>query len=135
VEQPLADDAQHVAVDRERQPRLFTRAAQQITIWAGSPAAALEAVVALLAWVALGIFVGFPHWWEVAATAGLSFVTLLMLIVIQHTQNHDDQAVQLKLDELIRANPNAANEMMRLEDTSHIDMERIRQSFDTEATG
>ncbi len=127
--------AEHVAHDLDREPRRFTIAAQHITIWAGSASAAVEAVLALVAWIAIGVVTDFPKWWEVGATVSLSFVTLLMLILIQHTQNHDDRAVQLKLDELIRANPNAANEMMRLEDASHEDLERIRRAFDREATG
>jgi low affinity Fe/Cu permease len=110
--------------------------AQRITTWAGSPAAAVEVVLALLAWIGIGFLTEFSRWWEVAATVGLSFVTLLMLILIQHTQNHDDQSVQLKLDELIRANTNAANQMMRLEDSaSHADLEQIRQSFNNEVAG
>ncbi|MDQ1377544.1 MAG: hypothetical protein QOE15_1717 [Acidimicrobiaceae bacterium] len=125
---------EHVAHDLDRDPRRFTIAAQHITIWAGSASAAVASVVALLVWLVVGYLASFPRWWEVGATVGLSFVTLMMLILIQHTQNHDDQAVQLKLVELIRANPNAANEMMRLEDASREDLERIRQAFNDEAT-
>ena len=70
-----------------------------------------------------------------SATVGLSFGTLLMLILIQHTQDHDDQAVQLKLDELIRATAGASNQMMRLEDASQQDLERIRRAFDQDVAG
>lgn len=97
--------------------------------------AAVEVVVALLVWVVIGFVTQFSRWWEVAATVGLSFVTLLMLILIQHTQNHDDQAVQLKLDELIRATTGASNQMMRLEDASQDDLERIRQAFEQDVGG
>ncbi len=125
----------HVAGNLDRQPRRFTRAAQRITLWAGSAMAAVEVVVALLVWVVIGFVTQFSRWWEVAATVGLSFVTLLMLILIQHTQNHDDQAVQLKLDELIRATTGASNQMMRLEDASQDDLERIRQAFEQDVGG
>jgi low affinity Fe/Cu permease len=57
-----------------------------------------------------------------------------MLVLIQHTQNHDDEAVQLKLDELIRANPEASNDMMRLEDASQSDLARIREAFTNEVS-
>ena len=125
----------HVAGDLDRQPRRFTRAAQRITTWAGSALAAVEVMAALVAWVVIGFVTGFSRWWEVSATVGLSFVTLLMLILIQHTQNHDDQAVQLKLDELIRATAGATNQMMRLEGASQHDLERIRQAFDQDVAG
>jgi low affinity Fe/Cu permease len=120
---------EHVASDLDRQHRPFTRLAQRITIWAGSAPAALEVVAALLLWIGVGAATGFARWWEVTATVGLSFVTLLMLILIQHTQNHDDQAVQLKLDELIRASVDASNHMMRLEDASQHDLNRVREEF------
>jgi low affinity Fe/Cu permease len=126
------DDGGHVATDGRRPRRPFSRLAHRITIWSGSSAAAIGVIVALVAWIALGLVVQFSRWWEISATVGLSFVTLLMLVLIQHTQNHDDQAVQLKLDELIRANLNAANEMMRLEDASQEDLARIRGAFNNE---
>ncbi len=106
--------------------------AQRITAWAGSAQAAVEAVATMVGWIVLGVVTRFPRWWEVGATVSLSFVTLLMLILIQHTQNHDDQAVQLKLDELIRADVNAVNQMMRLEDASQGDLKRIREAFNRE---
>jgi len=125
----------HVASGLGRDRGLFTRTAQRITHWSGSPSAAAGVVVAMLAWIVLGVATHFPHWWEVTATVGLSFVTLLMLVLIQHTQNHDDEAVQLKLDELIRANVNATNEMMRVEDASREDLARIREAFNDELSG
>lgn len=122
----------HVAGEVDRQPRHFTRVAQKITRWSGSASAAVGVVVALLVWIAVGARTDFPRWWEVGATVGLSFITLLMLVLIQHTQNHDDEAVQLKLDELIRANPDASNDMMRLEEAGQADLARIREAFKDE---
>jgi low affinity Fe/Cu permease len=131
----LQNDGGHIASDIGRDQRPFTRMAQRITRWSGSASAAVGVVAALLVWIALGAATGFPRWWEVGATVGLSFITLLMLVLIQHTQNHDDEAVQLKLDELIRANVNASNEMMRIEDTSREDLAQIRRAFDNEVAG
>jgi low affinity Fe/Cu permease len=125
-------DDGHVASDLGRERGLFTRMAQRITRWSGSASAAAGVVGGMVVWVILGVVTRFPHWWEVIATVGLSFVTLLMLVLIQHTQNHDDEAVQLKLDELIRANVNATNEMMRVEDASREDLARIREAFNEE---
>lgn len=133
-DQPRPDESDHVAAGRDRERRGFHRMAQLITIWAGSGAAAVEVVLAMLVWVGLGVVTRFPRWWEVGATVGLSFVTLLMLILIQHTQNHDDQAMQLKLDELIRAS-GAANQMMRLEEASPEDLDEIQRAFNEEIPG
>ena len=57
------------------------------------------------AWLVLGGLTDYPRWWELLVTAGVPFLTLLMVVLLQHTQNHDDRATQLKLDELIRATP------------------------------
>ena len=81
----------------------------------------------------LGAITDFPRWWELLATSGVPFLTLLMLVLIQHTQNHDDRATQLKLDELIRATHSATNRMMTVEDASRADLDRIHDNFQSQA--
>jgi low affinity Fe/Cu permease len=66
-------------------------------------------------------------------TAGVPFITLLLLVFLQHTQEHDNRATQLKLDELIRASTRASNSMMTVEDASHEDLERIQTEFREQA--
>jgi low affinity Fe/Cu permease len=71
-------------------------------------------------------------------TAGLPVLTLLLLIVVQHTQNHDNLAIQLKLDEIIRAHEKTEDEMMRVEDASYEHLEGLERDFKThveETTG
>lgn len=80
-------------------------------------------------WVGIGVATDYPRWWELTLTAGVPFLTLIMLVVIQHTQNHDNRATQLKLDELIRANQQATNRMMTVEDASREDLDKIRDDF------
>jgi low affinity Fe/Cu permease len=84
-------------------------------------------------WLGLGGLTHFARWWELLATAGVPFITLLMVVIIQHTQNHDDRATHLKLDELIRATPGATNRMMTVEEASEEDLSRIRRDFRDEA--
>jgi len=62
-------------------------------------------------------------------TAGVPILTLLLLIVVQHTQNHDNLAMQLKLDELIRALEGGQDEMIRVEDASGDHLERLEREF------
>jgi low affinity Fe/Cu permease len=107
--------------------------ARGLTDWTGSPAAALLVVGAAIAWLLAGALTGWPRWWELIASAGVPFVTLLMLVMLQHTQNHDARATQLKLDELIRANEGATNRMMTVEDASPQDLERIHHDFREQA--
>jgi low affinity Fe/Cu permease len=105
--------------------RRFAVFATALAHYAGSPWAVAVALGAVLAWVVIGAGLGFPRAWELAMTAGLPVVTLLLLIVVQHTQNHDNLAMQLKLDELIRAKEGAADEMIRVEDASREHLERV----------
>ncbi len=107
--------------------------AQRLTAAAGSGSAVIAVVVAFVVWMVIGIATDFPRWWELGATAGVPFLTLLMLVTIQHTQNHDDLATQLKLDELIRASHSATNRMMRVDDASPQDLDRIQTDFRLQA--
>jgi low affinity Fe/Cu permease len=62
-------------------------------------------------------------------TVGVPAVSLLLLVVVQHTQSHANRATHLKLDELIRATDQAANAMMVVEDASSVDLDRIKADF------
>jgi low affinity Fe/Cu permease len=69
----------------------------------------------LLAWGVLGGLVGFPHWWEVTLYSTTSVVTVVMLFAIQHTQRREQIVTQSKLDELLRAEPEADDRMIAAE--------------------
>jgi low affinity Fe/Cu permease len=112
---------------------VFRRLARGLTVRTGSATAAVLVVCGGFAWLALGVFTGFPRWWELLVTAGVPLLTFLMVVLLQHTQNHNAQAIQLKLDELIRATQGATNRMMTVEDASPEDLDRIRDDFRTQA--
>ena len=124
----MSDDG-HAAESLSRQPRPFARAARRITTWSGSPWAIAAVVAAVAVWLAAGWVSGFPRSWELMVTVGVPLVTLVLLIVVQHTQNHDDGAIQLKLDEVISALDRASNSMMRVEEGSRDDLDRLRHHF------
>ena len=127
---PPDDHAAH-AVRRDATP--FRRMARRFTAAMGSALGATLVVVAAAAWLGVGIANGFPRWWELVASCGVPFLTLLMVVLVQHTQNHDDRATQLKLDELIRATGGATNRMMTVEDARAEDLDRIHDEFQTQA--
>jgi len=131
----VTDPSPQLLDDAERQqPTGFSRAARRLTDWCGTPGAAGVVAGAALAWAAVGKIWGSGRTWELVVTAGLPFLTLLMLVLVQHTQNHHDKALQLKLDELIRASAPADNKMMSVEDAAKEDLEEIRQGFQSQAT-
>jgi len=119
----------HAAAGISRQPGPFARAARHITLLTGSPWSVAAVAAGLAAWLVAGWALGFPRSWELVATVGLPVVTLVLLIVVQHTQNHDDRAIQLKLDEVIRALERASNSMIRVDEGSWEDLEHVREHF------
>jgi low affinity Fe/Cu permease len=76
----------------------------------------------LLGWGVVGLAVGFPHWWEVALYSTTSAVTVVMLFAIQHTQRREQVVTQTKLDELLRAQPEADNRMIAAEAADDVEL-------------
>ena len=81
----------------------WNRAAHTVTHHAGSKRAFLGVVVLTLAWMGFGAVTGPSRAWELTVTCGVPIATLLLVIVLQHTQNRDTKATQLKLNELLLA--------------------------------
>jgi low affinity Fe/Cu permease len=123
----------HVAEQSRGDTGRFRRLARLIRSWTGSASAAVIVFGVVVAWLVLGALTSYPRWWELLVTAGVPFVTLLMVVLLQHTQNHDDRATQLKLDELIRASHTATNRMMTVEDASRAHLDRIHDDFQAQA--
>jgi low affinity Fe/Cu permease len=130
----MTDGAPHVAEEIDREPpKQFSIAARRMTEWTGSGIAAWVILAMAGGWLLAGPLSGYSRGWELVVTAGLPFLTLLMLAVIQHTQNHNDKALHLKLDELIRASNRASNKMMTVEEGSRHDLDRIQEAFQARA--
>jgi low affinity Fe/Cu permease len=94
----------------------------------GSHTAFLIALAIVLAWAISGPVFGFSDSWQLVINTGTTIVTFLMVFLIQATQNRDGKAIQLKLDELIRAQKSARNVFADLE---HATEEELRK-FETE---
>ena len=108
----------------------FTRFAKWTSRAAGHPATFALAVLIILVWAATGPIFAFSDTWQLVVNTGTIIITFLMVFLIQNTQNRDSAAVQLKLDELIRAINGAHNALLDLEELSDEDLARIRARYE-----
>jgi low affinity Fe/Cu permease len=110
--------------------RWFTRFAGRAAHIAGTPWIFAIAVLSIVVWAALGPMLGFSEVWQLTVNTGTTIVTFLMVFLIQNTQNRDAVAMQIKLDELIRATRNAENAVLDLEELTEEELEAFRQTYE-----
>jgi low affinity Fe/Cu permease len=108
----------------------FTRFAKRAARWTGRPVTFGLAVGAIVLWAAFGPAFGFSDTWQLFINTATTVVTFLMVFLIQNTQNRDSEAMQLKLDELIRASDAARNETLDLEELEEEELDRLRESYE-----
>jgi low affinity Fe/Cu permease len=97
--------------------------------FAGRPSAFVTAVVLVVLWAASGPLFGYSDTWQLIINTSTTVVTFLMVFLIQHTQNRDTLALQLKLSELIMAVHGAKNGLAVAEDLSEEDLEKLHESY------
>ena len=107
----------------------FGRFAKATSRAAGRPTAFMFALGVVVLWAATGPMFGYSDTWQLVINTGTTVVTFLMVFLIQATQNRDAEALQVKLDELIRATEGAHNALLDLEDAEEDQMDRLRMSY------
>jgi low affinity Fe/Cu permease len=108
----------------------FTRFAKWTSRTTGHPATFFVAVLIILVWAVTGPLFGFSDTWQLVINTGTTIVTFLMVFLIQNTQNRDSEAMQLKLDELIRSIDGAHNGLLDLEELTEDDLNRIKANYE-----
>ena len=108
---------------------LFARFSRWVERQVGRSSTFVLAVGVVLLWAVTGPVFDWSDTWQLVINTGTTIVTFLMVFVIQNTQSRDTQAMQLKLDELIRVNERARNSLINLEELSDIDVERMKAAF------
>ena len=96
--------------------QIFRTVANRVSAWTGTATVFLGAIIVVLVWAGTGPLFEFSDTWQLVINTGTTIVTFLMVFLIQNTQNRDGKAVQLKLDELLRATKGARQYYMGLED-------------------
>jgi low affinity Fe/Cu permease len=107
----------------------FTRFASATANMSGRPTTFALALLVVLAWAISGPLFHWSDTWQLVINTGTTVVTFLMVFLIQSTQNRDAEAVQVKLDELLRISPGAHNMLMDLEELEEEELERIRAVY------
>ena len=109
----------------------FSSSAARLVGRSGTFAIALGLVVV---WGVTGPFFDFSNTWQLVINTFTTIVTFLMVFLIQNTQNRDGEAMQIKLDELIRAQKGAQNALLDLEELDEDELDRIRAHYEKLAT-
>jgi low affinity Fe/Cu permease len=109
---------------------LFSRFSKWAARATGSEWVFAAACAAVVAWLLLGPVFGFSDTWQLTINTLTTIVTFLMVFVIQNTQTRDIEALHIKVDELVRAVPQAANGVIGLEDLPEPELHRILQQYE-----
>jgi low affinity Fe/Cu permease len=107
----------------------FTRFAKKTAQLSGRPVTFALAGAIVVAWGISGPLFGFSDTWQLVINTGTTIVTFLMVFLIQNTQNRDTEAMQIKLDELIRATADANNALLNLEELDQTKLDAYRQTY------
>ncbi|MCB6179207.1 low affinity iron permease family protein [Rhodobacter sp. Har01] len=104
--------------------------AKRVSHWCGRPGTFVLALAVIAVWIVTGPVFGFSDTWQLVINTGTTVVTFLMVFLIQNTQNRDTAAIQLKLDELIRATKGAHNALLDLEELDEGMLEEFRNRYE-----
>jgi low affinity Fe/Cu permease len=108
---------------------IFDKFARKTSEAVGSPIASVLAITVIIIWAITGPIFKFSDTWQLVINTGTTIVTFLMVFLIQNSQNRDAKAVQIKLDELIRAIGSARNEIIDVENSSEEELQKLQQDF------
>ena len=115
--------------------QFFTRVATAIAGLAGRPLTFVVAITLIAVWAATGPLFEYSDTWQLIDNTSTTIVTILMVFLIQNSQNRDAAAMQAKLDELLRAVPKARPEFIGIEHLCDREVEEIRDYLEREVKG
>ena len=112
----------------------YSQFAKSAARFCGKPRVFSIAVGIILVWIVTGPIFHFSDTWQLVINTGTTIITFLMVFLIQNTQNRDTHAIQLKLDELIRATQGAHNALLDLEELEEESLDAFRVKYQALAT-
>ena len=112
----------------------YSQFAKAAARFSGRPRMFVMAVGVIVLWIVTGPIFAFSDTWQLVINTGTTIITFLMVFLIQNTQNRDTEAIQLKLDELIRATKGAHNAFLDLEELEGESLDAFRMKYQALAT-
>jgi low affinity Fe/Cu permease len=109
--------------------------AKTVSRFTGRASTFALALGVILVWIVTGPVFHFSDTWQLVINTGTTIITFLMVFLIQNTQNRDTEAIQIKLDELIRATKGAHNALMDLEELEETHLNQFRDRYEALARG
>ena len=107
----------------------YSRFAKNAAHYCGRPPVFVLAVGVILVWIITGPIFGFSDTWQLVINTGTTIITFLMVFLIQNTQNRDTEAIQVKLDELIRSTKGAHNALLDLEELEQETLDGFKAKY------
>ena len=107
----------------------FNRIAQRTSEFVGAPMTFLVSLALVVVWFASGPMFAFSDSWQLVLNTGLSIGTFLIVLLLQNFQNREGKAIQLKLDELLRGVQGSRTEMVKLEELTEDELDKLQEDF------
>jgi low affinity Fe/Cu permease len=107
----------------------FSKFAQALSKWTGSPRTFLVAVLLICVWGATGPFFHYNDTWQLIINTSTTIITFLMVFLIQNTQNRDTDEIHIKIDELLRVTKDAQNAVLSLDNLDQHELSALRKKY------
>jgi low affinity Fe/Cu permease len=107
----------------------YSKWAKATADFSGSSTVFITAMSVVIVWAICGPFFDFSEGWQLVINTGTTIITFLMIFLIQNTQNRDTEAIQVKLEELIRVTSKARNQLIDMEEKDEEEIRQIRKDI------